>query len=45
MLCKQIKELEYNDNTISRVLDENKHDLIELRKEQLKGHCIRARAK
>ena len=23
----------------------NKHDLIELRKEKLKGHCIRARAK
>ena len=45
-LCEQIKELEYNDNTISEVLDEkNKHDLIELRKEKLNGHCIRARAK
>ena len=44
-LCEQIKELEYNDNTISKVLDEKIHDLIELRKEKLKGHCIRARAK
>ena len=44
-LCEDIQVLEENENVNTKLLEEKKNELLNFRKEKLKGHYIRARAK